>query len=170
MRSNMIDKSDIQENIEVLERLYNSCSNQRKEFFYSKLAILELCGWLEESMDDIARRCCKRNMNDDKNMEDIENIIQKTYGFEYKKHFRNMLIQIIGFKGIEAVEREVNLLKFKRFKSTLGMLKTPRDIHAHTHLKGTIITIDSPSVTISKFQSLYEGLKEIENTLKNLKY
>ena len=166
----MVTKSYIRKNLDDIHHLYHSSSSQRKKLFYSKLAILELCGWLEESMDDIAKRCCNRNIKEIKNRDKILDAIKRTYGFEYDRHFRKMLITIIGYKGIELIEKKADSLTFQKFKSTLGMLKGKRDAQAHTYVRGIMTTIDAPSVTLSKFQNLYEGLLEIDMILKALKY
>lgn len=166
----MVAKTYIQKSLKDLERLYNKASSRRNEFFYSKLAILELCGWIEESMDDIVIRCTNRNIRDQSNQKKSRAIIDRTYGFHYDTHFRNILTHIIGLKGVEVVEKKLNIQKFLRFKSTLGTLKKPRDKQAHTHFKGIATTIDAPSATLAKFNSLYEGLKEIDEKLKMLNY
>ena len=46
-------------NLNELDKLYNGAKNKENDkqaIYYSKLALLELCGWIEESMDDIIRR------------------------------------------------------------------------------------------------------------------
>lgn len=163
----MIVISKIKQNIEQLERLYNNSSNQRKEFFYSKLAILELCGWIEETMDKIVKTYSNRKIKDSGNRKRLEEFIQQTYSFEYKK-FRQILIQVVGIVGIERLEKKLDRLKLARLQSTLGTLKKPRDIQAHTYTN-TMTTIDSPSVIISKLAFLREGLEEIEKKIKKLK-
>ena len=45
-------------NLRSLDYRYRRAHSALKEaLFCSKLAILELCGWIEESMDDMVRRC-----------------------------------------------------------------------------------------------------------------
>jgi hypothetical protein len=42
-----------------LDTLYNESSSQNKDIeptYYSKLAVLEYCGWIEESLDLIVKR------------------------------------------------------------------------------------------------------------------
>jgi hypothetical protein len=53
----MIAKTYILNNLSTIEKLYNDSSSIKNSLFYSKLAILELCGWTEESMDDIIKKC-----------------------------------------------------------------------------------------------------------------
>jgi len=165
----MVAKTYILQNLKKLEGLYNRTSDIKNGLFYSKLAVLELCGWIEESMDDIIRRCAARNLERTQSRTSIEQeIIQRTYGFEYKRHFRRMLMQLIGIISLEKLERKVDGTKFQIMEATLETLKTYRNSEAHTHLKGITRRLNAPSMTISDFSKVYEGLKNIESTLKKM--
>jgi hypothetical protein len=136
---------------------------------YSKLAVLELCGWLEEAIDKMILKCAKRKIKDNKNYKYIKDkIVDKNYEFDYEKHFRNMMVQIIGLHSFEKVENKMNSAILLNFKSTLGTLKKIRDSEAHTHLVPTR-RIDAPSTTQRHFSHLYNGLIEFERCLKLLK-
>jgi hypothetical protein len=165
----MVSKTSILYNLKRLRSLYDKTTDPKNSLFYSKLAILELCGWIEESMDDLAIKCAKRELKVKGNISFIEgNIIDKTYGFEYKKHFRFMLMSLIGLIALEAIEKRIDQTKLQNFKSSLGNLRNYRDGEAHTHLKGVTRRLDAPSVTITNFQYVYEGLKCFEKELRKL--
>jgi hypothetical protein len=55
----MITRSYITSSFKFLDRKYRKATTSKELFFYSKLAIFELCGWIEESMDDIILRCAR---------------------------------------------------------------------------------------------------------------
>ena len=165
----MVTKGSISKNLNRLERLYDKSKSPKEGLFYSKLAMLEFCGRIEESMDDIISRCATKHLRKESNKREVAEIIRMTYGFEYRKHFRRMLIMLLGIIDIEKLERRVDQVKFQRFKSTLGSLKRPRDVQAHTHLRGAMVTLDAPSATKKKFMVVYEGLKEIEVEIKRVK-
>ena len=96
--------------------------------FYSKLAILELCGWIEESMDDIAKSNANRYLKEKRNVDFIDDsIIKLTHGFDYNNNFRIMLMQLVGIINIEKLEYKLDSTKFHIMKSTLGSLKDCRD-------------------------------------------
>ncbi|HDZ9227140.1 TPA: hypothetical protein RUZ93_003490 [Vibrio cholerae] len=163
----MIAKSYIENNLKQLNKLYNNANTQKKKLYYSKLAMLELCGWIEESMDDIAIRCANRILNEVPNKVFVmKSVVKPIYGFEYQGHFRKMLMQIIGLVNIEKLERSVDPNKYTQLISTLGMLKVSRNNEAHTHIKGVARTIDAPSLTLHRFYLVYEGLKNFEVELK----
>jgi hypothetical protein len=165
----MIARTSILQNLKRLDSLYNKSKSTKQSLFLSKLAVLELCGWIEESMDDIVHRFSMRGLRDSSNRNYVEEfIIKRTYGFEYDRHFRAMLISVIGLIYVEKLERKVNKTKFQNLKGTLESLKTYRDVEAHTHIKGVTKRFDAPSAIISKFFVVYDGLKDFEENLKKL--
>jgi hypothetical protein len=163
----MIGKTSITENLSILEKSYTKATSTKKTLFYSKLALLELCGWIEESMDDIVRRCANRNLRDSRNRSYVEKeIIKRVHGFDYHNHFRTMLMKIIGLIKLERVERRINQNKLQLMQSALHTLKERRKHEAHTHLKGTTRTLDAPSLMKRRFSEVYDGLREFESVLK----
>ncbi len=164
----MINKTEIQSNLTQLDNLYKRARTPKKSSFYSKLAILELCGWIEESMDDIIRGYTNKHLKEQKNLKFVEALIGQTHSFIYKANFKNMLIQIIGIVNVEKLEQVFDERKFTQMTSSLGVLKQRRDDQAHTHIKDTTPTIDAPSVTKNRFQNVYEGLKDIESCIRNM--
>jgi 2-iminobutanoate/2-iminopropanoate deaminase len=165
----VVKKTQIQSNLNQIEKLYQKYmsgkSGGRVEYF-SKLAIIETCGWIEESMDDIIRRCANKHLKESKNIRFIEGLIGDTHSFKYHDNFRNMLIQTIGIINVEKIEQVFDTKKFLKMTSSLGELKQRRDNQAHTYIKGTTLNIDAPSLTKNRFQKVYEGLKDIEACLR----
>ncbi len=165
----MVSKTSILRNLSKISTLYNRTSNPKEALFYSKLAILELCGWIEESMDDIVRKCANRKLRNNDNLNFLEKvIIKKVHGFDYHNNFRKMLMQVIGLIKLEIIELKVNQTKLDRMKAALNALKEQRNPVAHTHIKGTTARIDAPSVTNQRFVDVYDGLKDIEYEIKLL--
>lgn len=165
----VIAKSYILENLKSLDYRYKKARSAKEALFCSKLAILELCGWIEESMDDVIRRCANKKLENHVNRKYCENqIIGKNYGFDYP-NFRSMLIRLMGLVAVEALEKKVDATKCATLKATLHSLKRTRDSEAHTHIKGRTRTLNAPSLTIAHFYSLYEGLQEFELKIRNAK-
>ena len=133
----MIARSYIESNLKQLNKLYLGAETPKSKLYYSKLAMLELCGWIEESMDDIVQMCANRLLKLQASKNHIANqIVKPTYGFEYKKHFMKMLSHVIGLINIEKLEKKLDPLKKARLESALGVLRAARNREAHTHLKG----------------------------------
>lgn len=166
----MITRSYILANLKTLDRNYKTATS-RESLFYSKLAILELCGWIEESMDDIVLRCAYRHLSEKDNNKFVkEQIVKKTYGFDYEQHFRKMLIHLLGIINVEKIEKSIDQSKRTKFMAALAELKTVRNQEAHTHIKGVTRHINAPSVTHSKFSALYDGLLEFDAALRRKKF
>lgn len=49
----MQPKAPIENSLKELQSLYDSASDASHKAYYSKLALMELCGWLEEVYDEI---------------------------------------------------------------------------------------------------------------------
>ena len=167
--SEMVNKTRIQSNLNQIEKLYQKYTVGRRGLYFSKLAIIEACGWIEESMDDIIRGCANKHLSDQKNLRVVEGLIKDTHSFKYEPNFRGMLIQTIGIINVEKLERVFDTNKFIQMTSSLGELKQRRDDQAHTYIKGTIRTIDAPSLTKKRFLNVYEGLKDIESYISKMR-
>lgn len=165
----MVGKTSIIQNLTRIEKLYNKSTSPKTALFYSKLAILELCGWIEESMDDIVLRYANRTLKNHQNKTYVEKqIVKRIYGFDYQRDFRFMLMQVVGLNTLEIIEKRVDQTKIQLMESSLKTLKSSRDNEAHTYLKGVTRRLDAPSLIKSKFNKVYDGLKCIENELKRL--
>ncbi len=164
----MISFSYITNTLDELDRLYVSASSKKKAVYYSKLATLELCGWVEETVDNIIQMHANRKLKDRSNKRYIEEkIIKPTYGFQYNQHIRPMLISVLGIIALERIERKLERGgKITLLKQHLGNLKQSRNSAAHTHIAGTPSAYDSPSVIKGQFNIIKLVLKEIDNELR----
>jgi len=165
----MITKENIEYNLAQINRLYNKSRAPRHALYFPKLATLELCGWIEESMDDIVQWCSDNYLFDPNNIDFVKSqVIKRTYGFDYNSDFRNMLMRVIGIINLEQLENNLDNNKFLAMKSSLDTLKGCRDSEAHTYTKGVTMTVLAPSVAIQLFRNVYLGLKEVEKCLFEL--
>ena len=163
----MISRCYITNILKDLNRGYIKSSSSKKSLFYSKLAVIELCGWIEESMDDIIIRCAHRKLKLASSIKFTERqIVKPNYGFTYDGHFRKMLIQLVGIITTEKIERLVDPTISDIFKSQLESLKSVRNSEAHTHLKGFTRSIDAPSATLGRLPSIYSGLNEYDRVIR----
>jgi len=162
----MISRADIQQNLTEINNLYQKSTNSKEALYYSKLALIELCGWIEESIDELIFECANRNLVVSNNLDFVEkDIVGLTYGFEYNKHFRAMLMRIIGIINLEKLEQKVDPIKFHIMKSALGTLAISRNKAAHKYIHGTTTSIDAPSATSGHFQHVYDGLEDLDNCI-----
>jgi hypothetical protein len=163
-----LSKTHINTNLRRLDVLFKAATNPRDSLFLSKLAILELCGWIEISMDAIARRCVKKRLRIQNSRLSAESVIQNTFSFEYQRHFRKMLIHIIGLDGFDKIERKLDPIQLQKLRAGLDALKINRDREAHTYIKGITVNIDAPSVTRGRFNDIYDALDHFDKTMKKV--
>ena len=122
-------------------------------------------------MDDIVLRCAARCVLNSDNMRYCRNdIVKRTYGFDYHNNFRFMLIRLLGIVNVEFIEDRVDAAKYDAMRGALSALKVLRDKEAHTHVKGTGRTINAPSVTIAQFPLLYDGLVDFDRVLRKYRW
>ena len=162
-------------NITILQTLNDLDSSFKTSIppldsFYSKLALLEVCGWIEEAMDEIWLNCLRYKIKNTNHQDLIEKSIKDNSAFDYEKNFKKILLLIIGLMNIEKLEKKVDAHKFQQLKSELGNLKKSRNSAAHTHFQvGITPSFDAPSTTLRRFQRVYDGLVDIEAVLLQMK-
>lgn len=164
----MVSRSEIENKLKYLDRQFQKARGVRSSLLYSKMAILELSGWTEDSIDKIIQHCIYSKLKTEESKKYLhDNIIDPVYGFKFKKHFKEMIIRSIGLIGYEELVSRVDLSIWLPLESKLNDLYGKRSTHAHKELKRTMI-IDAPSVTLRNFSTIYKGLKECEQELKEL--
>ena len=164
----MIALSYITSSLNELDKLYNEATSKKKAIYYSKLATLELCGWVEDTVDDVVLMHANRKLKAASNKKYVKDqIIKKTYGFQYNRHIRPMLISIIGLINLEGIENKLEKTgKITLLKQSLSNLRDSRNKAAHTHLSGAIHNYDAPSVIKGEFQKIKPALIEIDKELR----
>ncbi len=125
----------------------------------SKLATIELCGWLEEEFDRLIRLVAHGRISDPTWIEN--QVIDITYGFSYNRHWRAMLCKVVGEVFALRVEDAMELAhptELQQLKSLLGELWKDRCSFAHADLsanrENTQITFNAPSVAIDRHTKL----------------
>lgn len=168
----MIVKKHIQNTLIHLDRKYGDSQTspiQEDSVYFSKLAILEYCGWIEESLDILVRRSMKNRLKTAQFRESLEAVISGTHGFEYKRHFRTMLSRAIGLRSVEIIELRLRTEgKLEILTSELESMKEFRDNAAHTWIKGTTMNYPAPSLVKASFERLFPILRQLYTDIANL--
>lgn len=132
----------------------------------SKLATLELCGWIEGEFDRLIRLVAHGRIIDASWVE--SDVIQNTYGFHYAKHWRSMLCKVVGEVFARRVEDAMELAHpggLGQLKSLLGQLWSERCKFAHADLASNVaaaVTFNAPSLTIGHYNTLKGILGQYE--------
>ena len=124
----------------------------------SKLATIELCGWLEEEFDRLIRIVAAGRVNDATWIE--SQVIENTFGFKYEKHWRGMLCKVVGevfAQRVEAAMEFAHPAELQQLRTLLGQLWKDRCSFAHADLaanKAAMLTFNAPSLAISRHATL----------------
>lgn len=160
----MVVRKHILATLNNLEIKYNSALSSpdyKEPIYISKLALLEYCGWLEETIDIIARRAIKNKLTRTEIIQSFESIVSGTYGFEYKKYFRPLLTKTIGIVNINNLEVQLDRNgSLSTLISELDSIWGDRGHAAHSWVTG-MKTYPAPSNIKNKLLTVYPILKEI---------
>ena len=140
---------------------------------YSKLAILELSGWVEESMYDLISDLADKELDGSNAKKRVTEAISNMNGFTYEKHFSKMLLKGIGIVNKEIVERRVrdrNEEKFMKFRNALDDLSERRNHLAHTFSQGRQERIASTSMARNYYNNIFPVLKAFEEEIHKNRY
>ncbi len=136
----------------------------------SKLAILELCGWLEVEFDRMIRLVEAGRLGDLPWVEKY--VIKRTSGFSFDGHWRPMLCQVVG----EVFARRVDVAmdaahpgELAQLTTSLSKLWKDRCSFAHADMNANVantqLTINAPSWTIGQHVTLVQLLGRYEVVL-----
>jgi len=163
----MIKKSHIEKTLKELDDLYNDPESKNITGYFSKLAIIEFCGWIEDSIDYLALQYAKNNLKDKKKIKYYENRIKKIHSFDYNENIRPLLIMLVGLRRFETMENKLNKNgDIEKLIAFLGNLIEKRNKAAHKHTNNVIISFDAPSKILSDWKDVYEILKKMEKEIK----
>jgi hypothetical protein len=120
----------------------------------SKLALLELCGWIEGEFDRLVMVVEAGRLNDAAWVN--ESVISKTSGFTYTDHWRPMLTRLVGEVFARRIEQQMEASfpgELDQLKSLLGTLWKKRCSFAHADMTANIAaqqTFDAPSWSLNQ--------------------
>ncbi len=161
----MIVKRHIEKDLQRLHTLYSdsvSRPDPAVPVYFSKLGVLELTGWVEESFDIIAARAAKGRVKESKFQERVRLAIRNNHGFSYDNNFIIMMAKIIGLSECERLERHLNSDgTLDVLKGELNAVLEQRRKAAHVNLARTTIAFDSPSVSLGRLRRIYPIIKGV---------
>jgi hypothetical protein len=137
--------------------------------YFQKLALLELCGWIEMEQDEMVRECAKHIGSEAAKDPFLMDQIKRTSGFTYEDHFRKLLLTVCGLGQILKIEKALDQQLFEGFKRELNQLVEKRNGLAHTYLLGSVMTLDSLGVCITTHSKIEAGLKAITIEMRKLR-
>lgn len=161
----MILKKYIEDDLIRLNRWYSasiSGPDPRVPIYCSKLAVLELSGWIEVSFDLIAKRAIKGRLKNQKFQKLLDTAIKNNHGFEYDNNFLSMLAKVVGLASCEQLHNHLDSTgRHAVLISEIDGILIQRNRASHVSLASTTTPFDSPSVTLARLSKLYPVLREI---------
>lgn len=162
----MINYVDIEQNILLIEGKYNDPSTTTHEqILYSKLAIIEFCGWIEESLDQVMKDYTMRTISVTNQRYVEQFIIRPNSGFKYDKNLKYMFGHILGMKNLEDFEFLLDdpTGRISIFEAKLKDYSKKRNDAAHNSTPvGTTLTFFAPSTVLGDFRTVKPIFSDIE--------
>lgn len=168
----MVSKEDILTTIDKLDEKYNMAlmsESPQDATFYAKLALLEYCGWLEETLDDIVISSIHGQLTTQPFKQMFDAIVLGTHGFRYKKYFRPMLVKTMGIVRVEKFEIQIEQNgDLTIFKAELDTMAESRNIAAHTWIEGTTQVYPAPSLIQGSLRRIFPIVQIINGEISSL--
>ena len=170
----MIDYESIENTLVLLENEYNNAQNNdtidpQLPILFSKLAILELCGWIEVSVDKVLYEYVNSNLSKEENKKFIKEKIDGIYGFKFKTNLQPLFCSVLGIKNYETIIDTLSEQELSDMQTTLGNLAKLRDFAAHNNTQvGVTPNYNAPSQTITNYRKLKPAFEKIEKEIQKL--
>jgi hypothetical protein len=154
--------------LEQLDGWYNEPSAQigDRPQLLSKLALLELCGWIEGEFDRLIRKAEGGRLRDPKWL--TKDVVDRTSGFTYPKHLRWMFANVFGELFVQRIEKEMETSfpgELDRLIITLKELWTRRCNFAHADFAANVAAqrvFDAPSWSRGQLATVTQLITEFD--------
>lgn len=165
----MINFTDIENTLKRLDSEYSSCTDSQMSILYSKLSVLELCGWIEISIDTLLYEYVDSKILDSDCKNRIKKIIRNCYGFHYDRNLFPLLCSVLGINNLENIIYVLPSVNFQNFKAITNTYTNERNNAAHTDTPfGTTRRYNAPSQVLNDFNLIKPGIQIIEREIKKL--
>lgn len=165
----MVDYISIENTLQRLEKEYNACiTDSDMPVFFSKLAVIELSGWLEDSIDVILNDYLDSHIVYSDVIDPVKEIIKKNYGFKYEKNILKICLSVLGANNWENIVDKLMPVEYENLKTITSSLTSSRNNAAHTSIV-TTRTFNAPSLTLADFMKLKPAIITIEKEVGLIK-
>lgn len=181
-----MDSLQIEATLDTLSRLYQKYENRigdessLKMAMISKLAILELSGWLEEEHDAIIELGLERindSLSNSHNQSDrskqnfnklkshVVKQIDNTHGVSYDNHFCKLLEALLGQAQLIKLEVYLDEFNMTKLQDVLNQLHEKRKALAHT----SVFNVSQQSSGLTRPHDLLNDFRIIKPILQNIR-
>lgn len=168
----MIDYDSIYGTLSKLDREYNlkqSDPDFQMPVLISKLAVLELCGWIEMSLDQVLNDyISKLSLNDDIKKK-LDAIIKHNHGFSFDNNIFPLFCGVLGVKMVADLFDSMTDRDYQNLKTVTDNYSKHRNQAAHTDTpNGTTRTYDAPSLVIQAYNQIKPAVVKMEEFIQKL--
>lgn len=162
----MIDFITISSTLTQLDGVYSGTTDANLQLLYSKLAVLELSGWIEVSFDTLCQDYVSRKIVYPSNQRKIMELVKKHYGYSYDTNVYPMMCSVLGINNWENILDSFPPAPLNQLISILGLYKGLRDPAAHTNtVTGVTPTFRAPSSVLVDFAQIKPGFQYLETSI-----
>lgn len=162
----MISDDGLLNTLTELDVYYNSAGTSSEgQICASKLALLELCGWVEEAIDSVFVSYVISSEISSIRKDEFINELERVFGIGVKK--LNAIAKLaIGAHGLSIIDGKMDMTgDMDILCDKLKLLKGKRDLAAHRSISGTMDTYSAPSDIKNEFAIIKSTLERLEECL-----
>lgn len=150
----------------LIIRRYNRAAVSKTRYasvemeYLSKIAILELGGWVEERIDSILLDYVYRKIVDPTEQQRYKKeVVGRVFGFEFDRNVRPLFERVLGAAHCEAIRNQLmaHSMLFP-LAAELHSLWSMRGRAAHTNWEGITRVFDAPSMTLARLKNIYPAM------------
>ena len=138
---------------------------------FSKLAILEVSGWLEQTIDSILYYYVNVAVSNKQIRKVIkEQVIDTVYGFRYASDLKPLFMKVLGADKFLHIEQELKQKGMDQILlNSINTLNKGRNAAAHTYWHSSVQQkFDAPSTTCKLFNDIFPIVVEIDQCIRQL--
>lgn len=164
----MVNYTDIEAKLKRLDTEYNnSILDPDLPIFYSKLAVIEFSGWIEDSVDSIVYNYIDNHIVDPIVKQNIKKNIKGNFGFNYYSNLFKVFTSVLGVDTWENIEDKLKPQKLVDLVNVTSTFTGIRNKAAHSSIV-VMATFSSPSTTIVAYNKVKPAMKIIEKEIASL--
>lgn len=164
----VVNYTDIESKLRRLDIEYNkSIIDPDLPIFFSKLAVLEFSGWIEDSVDSIVYDYIDGHILDPIVIQTIKKNIRGNYGFNYYSNLFKVFTAVLGVNAWENIEDKLKpqyLVDLINVTSTYSGIRN-KAAHSSVVVMNTFV---SPSATIAAYNRVKPAFMLIEKEVAAL--
>ena len=164
----MVNYTDIEAKLQRLDTEYNnSILDPDLPIFYSKLAVIEFSGWIEDSVDSIVYDYIDNHIVDPIVKQNIKKNVQGNFGFNYYSNLFKVFTSVLGVDTWENIEDKLKPQNLANLVNVTSTFTGIRSKAAHSSIIVTT-TFSSPSTTIAAYNKVKPAMMIIKNEISSL--